>query len=127
MESKVETNNDTVEIKNEVDNDTTQPEVVKKKRGRPRKHPQPEPKPQTTEGDEPKEPKKRGRPVGWRSTKVKPVKEPKKKGRRRIYEEGTIGKPKDPDYFKNYYKNITYAKRQAKRLEKKLQEQNINN
>ena len=30
MESKVETNNDTVEIKNEVDNDTTQPEVVKK-------------------------------------------------------------------------------------------------
>ena len=63
MESKIETSVDIVEVKTEVNNDPNQTEeVVKKKRGRPRKHPPPEPKPPTEDGDEPKEPKKRGRP-----------------------------------------------------------------
>ena len=79
MESKIETPVDIVEVKIAENNDTNQTvEVVKKKRGRPRKHPPPEPKPPTEDGDEPKEPKKRGRPK--KSEQLpKPIKNTKKK------------------------------------------------
>lgn len=127
MESKIETPVDIVEVKIAENNDTNQTvEVVKKKRGRPRKHPPPEPKPPTEDGDEPKEPKKRGRPKKTEQL-PKPIKIPKKRGRRRIYAEGTIGKPKDPEYFKNYYKNITLTKRLAKKLNEIKNEQIVNN
>jgi hypothetical protein len=76
-------------------------EVVKRPRGRPKKEKE----------VQPKEKRPQGRP-----RKNKPPKEPQPRGRPRIYEVGTILKPKDPDYFKKYYENVVKEKRNARRL-----------
>jgi hypothetical protein len=76
-------------------------DVIKRPRGRPKKEVIPvEKRPQ-------------GRP------RINPPKEKQsngKVGRKAIYEPGTIGKPKDPDYWKTYYQNVVKQKRNAKRL-----------
>ncbi|MFM7989279.1 MAG: hypothetical protein ACKPKO_59195, partial [Candidatus Fonsibacter sp.] len=60
------------------------------------------PKPKSREATkttkEPKEKRPRGRP---KKVQTEEPKEKKPKGRPRIYEERTILKPKDPEYFKN--------------------------
>ena len=74
---------------------------------RPPKEPKPRGRPRIIK--QPKEPKKRGK-------KPKPKTEPverRPRGRPRIYSEGTNGKPKDIDYFKKYYINVTKPKREA--------------
>ena len=73
---------------------------IKRPRGRPRK-----------EIEEPKEKRKIGRPCMYG-----PQKEKQPKGRPRIYEVGTILKPKDPDYWKKYYETVIKEKRNARRL-----------
>ena len=90
----------------EITDTTKVDEVVKRKVGRPRKEKLEQPEQQ----EQPKQ-ERRGRPK-----KEKPMKEPKPRGRPKIYEDGTIGKPLDPDYFKKYYKTVTKAKRDLKRL-----------
>ena len=76
-------------------------EVVKRPRGRPKKEKE----------VQPKEKRPQGRPPKTNHQKKKQA-----RGRPRIYEVGTILKPKDPDYFKKYYENVVKEKRNDRRL-----------
>ena len=85
----------------EENGETIQPiEVIKRPRGIPRKEVIPMEK----------------RPQGRPRLNKPPIERQPRCGRPRIYQEGTISKPKDPNYWKTYYLNVVKEKRNARRL-----------
>ena len=59
------------------------------------------------------------------SEEIERQQNPKRRGRPKIYEDGTIRKPLDPEYFKKYYQNVVKVKRDAKRLAPQQEETTI--
>ena len=59
------------------------------------------------------------------SEEIERKQNPKSRGRPKIYEDGTIRKPLDPDYFKKYYQNVVKVKRDKKRLVPQQEETSI--
>ncbi len=104
----------------------TNTEKIIRRAGRPRKVLTPEEleeknRPKTIGRPRKEKPEKIQRPVGrpkkiLTPEEIEEKQKPKSRGRPKIYEDGTIGKPLDPDYFKKYYQNVVKVKRDAKRL-----------
>ena len=123
MMNNLETNN-TMSVDAE-----TNTEKITRRAGRPRKILTPEEleeknRPKTIGRPRKEKPEKIQRPVG-RPRKEKPEKILRPVGRPKIYENGTIRKPLDPDYFKKYYQNVVKVKRDTKRLAPQQEETTI--
>ena len=118
---------DTLETHNTMSVDAeTNTEKIIRRAGRPRKILTPEElgeknRPKTIGRPRKEKPEKISRPVGrprkvLTSEEIERKQNPKSRGRPKIYEDGTIRKPLDPDYFKKYYQNVTKVKRDTQRL-----------